>query len=991
MPLITDNSVLTPQQQIDLNSIPDIQLDVNILKAQTPLDTIGSYNVATNTPDITTTTMLPGKARTITAGGSRFGLTFNIGDLIYRNDDNSGYSRLASGSEINDTTSSLNTTYSSTKIDNQINDAKNLSNNTIQGAFTPNDSIVITGLNGKTALEFLQGQLNTKNVISCPYSDLTSKYNTATYNNYFAFIQSGTAVYNWNNSLITGDAKGQIYRKDATNGWTLECVSLVDMKSALDGKANSADIIKTNSFNRWVDSVNGSNSYLYNNVNYPYATITKALTGAQYPLKMNLIGQSFTDNITLTSSQSNITIGCQLTGESKFQSTWYGSITTSLNFTRLTLMNIELNSGAAIPVVLGSGDLGRHQFNNVALTTTNSSLMTIPTNFTNWIDLYNVDLGNSPSSILTLPSITGSATLNIKGLKGILNIELPTTPGWTIFVDALSTINWIGGYKANTIVQYTGTPQLSLGIITDQSSLTSLLANASAIGLYVISGFTPTGLTGLGRGDIIYHIGANINAIIYPFAWASNVINVIGQGTLVKTTNDWSLSALNSTTVGSLINTSTSKTTPINADKFSIWDSISTSLQSVSWTNIKATLKTYFDTLYLNQNTTGSAATLTTPRLINGVSFNGSADINIENRRGTIIPSASTITIGTVGLGESIHISGTTTITSLGNAATGTRRLLIFDGALILTHNATSLILPGNVNITTSAGDSADFICDSTNNWKCLQYTKASINPTFQNATSSVQTQLDSKIPQSLTSGYILVGNTSNVATGVPMSSEATITPTGAVTLVNNSVIAKLLTGFVASTSALIISATDSILNAFQKIQYYITKYLTNFNGSSQLVQLDANNYIPINVRLIADALVFGMVPAERINYSSVAVDNTNFNNANQLLRLDSAGKIPTIQNGNITVGASTGGTPTTGALTGTPTQVTITFSPAFTSNPTLIVTPRNEGSTNINNTYSATIRTLSTTSATINIIRTDIINGTWTQSLSLHWVAFPN
>ncbi len=151
-----------------------------------------------------------------------------------------------------------------------------------------------------------------------------------------------------------------------------------------------------------------------------------------------------------------------------------------------------------------------------------------------------------------------------------------------------------------------------------------------------------------------------------------------------------------------------------------------------------------------NQNTSGNASTATSlqnARTINGVSFNGSANINIEDRRGTAIASASTITIGAAGAGESIHITGTTTIASLGNATIGTRRMLIFDGILTLTHNATSLILPGNANITTAIGDSADFICDSANNWKCLKYTRASINPIFQDGTSSVQNQLNGKEP----------------------------------------------------------------------------------------------------------------------------------------------------------------------------------------------------------------------------------------------------
>ncbi|MGW8169627.1 MAG: hypothetical protein ACWGHH_06450 [Sulfurovaceae bacterium] len=118
-----------------------------------------------------------------------------------------------------------------------------------------------------------------------------------------------------------------------------------------------------------------------------------------------------------------------------------------------------------------------------------------------------------------------------------------------------------------------------------------------------------------------------------------------------------------------------------------------------------------------------TATALQTARTINGVSFDGTANINIEDRIGTSIASASTTTIGTVGLGETIHITGITTITSFGTANTGVRRTLIFDGILTLTHNATTLILPTGTNITTAVGDTAEFVKDD-GGWRCVDYTR---------------------------------------------------------------------------------------------------------------------------------------------------------------------------------------------------------------------------------------------------------------------------
>jgi len=50
--------------------------------------------------------------------------------------------------------------------------------------------------------------------------------------------------------------------------------------------------------------------------------------------------------------------------------------------------------------------------------------------------------------------------------------------------------------------------------------------------------------------------------------------------------------------IGAIVNAATDYTTPLDADKIGIWDTANGLLKSVTWLNIKATLKTYFDTLY---------------------------------------------------------------------------------------------------------------------------------------------------------------------------------------------------------------------------------------------------------------------------------------------------------------------------------------------------------------------------------------------------------
>ena len=90
--------------------------------------------------------------------------------------------------------------------------------------------------------------------------------------------------------------------------------------------------------------------------------------------------------------------------------------------------------------------------------------------------------------------------------------------------------------------------------------------------------------------------------------------------------------------------------------------------------------------------------------------------------------SAATVNIG-ASTSNVIAISGTTAITSLGSIAVGARRTVRFLSSLVLTHNATSLILPTGANITTAANDSAEFVSLGGGSWFCLRYNLANGKP----------------------------------------------------------------------------------------------------------------------------------------------------------------------------------------------------------------------------------------------------------------------
>ncbi len=122
--------------------------------------------------------------------------------------------------------------------------------------------------------------------------------------------------------------------------------------------------------------------------------------------------------------------------------------------------------------------------------------------------------------------------------------------------------------------------------------------------------------------------------------------------------------------------------------------------------------------------------------------------------KGVDIASASALPVT---INDSYHdVTGTTAITSMNSAYIGAIKKLHFDGILTLTHHATNLILPGGANITTAAGDEAEFIEYGTGTWRCTNYIKATGKAVIE--TSDIQTGV-----WTLLSTVIVSGATSSI------------------------------------------------------------------------------------------------------------------------------------------------------------------------------------------------------------------------------------
>lgn len=122
------------------------------------------------------------------------------------------------------------------------------------------------------------------------------------------------------------------------------------------------------------------------------------------------------------------------------------------------------------------------------------------------------------------------------------------------------------------------------------------------------------------------------------------------------------------------------------------------------------------DVLAIQTNVGGTNVYRSLPKsqLIAGVNAQPESDL----------ASAATTDLGTVGT-TNVRVTGTTPITSFGTSASGLRKHVRFAGVLTLTHNATSLIIPGGGNKTTAANDIAVVRSLGSGNWIVESYVHA--------------------------------------------------------------------------------------------------------------------------------------------------------------------------------------------------------------------------------------------------------------------------
>lgn len=184
--------------------------------------------------------------------------------------------------------------------------------------------------------------------------------------------------------------------------------------------------------------------------------------------------------------------------------------------------------------------------------------------------------------------------------------------------------------------------------------------------------------------------------------------------------------------------------------------------------------------------------------------------------QGTNMASATTVDLSTAD-GSYVKISGSTTITGFGTEGAGISYLLEFISTPIITHNGTSLILPGAANITAAAGDLMLVVSEGSGNWRCAFYQPATSTPVEKLPTTKGDL-LAATAAQTLarvavgTDGQYLKAN-SSVAAGVSWASLPTIGITLGTQQVSTSGTAINFTGFPAGTKRITVMFVGVSMN----------------------------------------------------------------------------------------------------------------------------------------------------------------------------------
>jgi hypothetical protein len=253
--------------------------------------------------------------------------------------------------------------------------------------------------------------------------------------------------------------------------------------------------------NRFVDVGIGNNTNNNGSSAFPYATITQALIGMQFPATINVAANPAAESssITWTSSQSNCSVQSSNINNNGGQSILSGVMTFATGNTRVHFTGTTHSS--ATPFVFQSGAAGRNYFQTVTISNAAASdWLGLNAGVTNFISLDDIEFTTPIVNAINLPAFSSAFTIyHYNQNNGFLRYTGTGAANTTIDIRSgcvdgyiwipstyLGTINWNGvefGYPV-------GSTAFTSGIITNQTDLTTILnwtTDGSYDGWYAIN------------------------------------------------------------------------------------------------------------------------------------------------------------------------------------------------------------------------------------------------------------------------------------------------------------------------------------------------------------------------------------------------------------------------------------------------------------------------------------------------------------------------
>lgn len=218
----------------------------------------------------------------------------------------------------------------------------------------------------------------------------------------------------------------------------------------------------------------------------------------------------------------------------------------------------------------------------------------------------------TPAITLTLGAITPSSVASTGAISG-------TNLSGTNTGDNASNTNYINDYRLTNFVAGTnylapnGSAAALVSFPTFNQSTTGNAATATNLTGLVTTVATLNNQSGVNTGDNATNTQYSGLATSKQdtLISATNIKSI--NGASILGTGDLTVTGITAATLASTITAATSKPTPVDADEIGITDSATSfSLKKLTWANAKATLKTYFDTIY---TTTSAVSTQITTAL----------------------------------------------------------------------------------------------------------------------------------------------------------------------------------------------------------------------------------------------------------------------------------------------------------------------------------------------------------------------------------------